>query len=74
MPGTGARASIEDYTTQIRGEPFGAIGVVKRNAAGQTEHIIINQRPRSTLLLVSRLLAAKFAGTPLAGYFLAGAA
>jgi len=67
----GDRYFIEDYTTQIHGEPFGAMGVITRNDAGQTEHIVVNQRPRSTLLLVSRLLAEKLAGTPLAAHFLA---
>ncbi len=61
---------IEDYTTQIRGEPFGVMGVISRNAAGQTQHIVVNQRPRSTLLLVSRLLGEKLAGTSLARHFI----
>jgi hypothetical protein len=30
----GDRYFIEDYTTQINGEPFGAMGVITRNAAG----------------------------------------
>ena len=66
----GDRYFIEDYTTQINGEPFGVMGVITRNAAGQTQHIVVNQRPRSTLLLVSRLLGKKFAGTPLAKHFI----
>jgi hypothetical protein len=70
----GDRYFVEDYTSQVRGEPFGAIGVITRNAAGQTQHIVVNQRPRSTLLLVSRLLGEKFAGTPLARHFVSGGA
>ena len=66
----GDRYFIEDYTTQIQGEPFGVMGVITRNTAGQTQHIVVNQRPRSTLLLVSRLLGEKFAGTPLAEHFI----
>jgi hypothetical protein len=66
----GDRYFIEDYTSQIHGEPFGAMGVITRNDAGQTQHIVVNQRPRSTLLLVSRLLAEKLAGTPLAEHFI----
>jgi hypothetical protein len=66
----GDRYFIEDYTTQINGEPFGVMGVITRNAAGQTQHIVVNQRPRSTLLLVSRLLGKKFAGSPLAEHFI----
>jgi hypothetical protein len=61
---------IEDYTTQIRGEPLGVIGVVYRNANGQTQHIVVNHRPRSSLLLLSRLMGEKLAGTPNGRYFL----
>lgn len=68
----GDNGFIEDYTTQVHGEPFGVIGVITRNSAGETQHIVVNQRPRSALLLVSRLLGQKFAGTPLAKHFLAG--
>ena len=44
------------------------MGVITRNVNGQTRHIVVNQRPRDTLLLVARLLAEKFAGTPNAQY------
>jgi hypothetical protein len=67
----GGNFFIEDYTTQIHGKPFGVMGVVTRNAAGETQHIVVNQRPRASLLLVSRLLGEKFAGSPLAKYFAA---
>jgi hypothetical protein len=68
----GDNGFLEDYTTQIRGEPLGVVGVITRNAAGQTQHIVVNHRPRSSLLLLSRLLGEKFAGTPYARYFAAG--
>jgi hypothetical protein len=61
---------LEDYIAQVRGEPIACLNLVTRNAAGQTQHIAANYRPRSSLLLLSRLLAEKFAGTPLAEYFL----
>ena len=67
----GDNGFIEDYTTQIHGEPLGVIGVVTRNAAGETQHIVVNHRPRSSLLLLSRLMGEKLAGTPYAKYFLA---
>ena len=70
----GDRYFVEDYTTEIQGEPFGVMGVITRNADGQTQHIVVNQRPRDTLLLVSRLLGEKFAGTPLASHFITGEA
>jgi hypothetical protein len=66
----GDRYFIEDYTTEVHGEPFGVMGVITRNDAGQTQHVVVNQRPRSTLLLVSRLLGEKLAGTPLAEHFI----
>jgi hypothetical protein len=65
----GGHYFIEDYTTQIQGKPFGVMGVITRNAKGETQHIVVNQRPRDTVLLVARLLAEKFAGTPNAQYF-----
>jgi hypothetical protein len=63
---------IEVYTTQIHGQPLGVSGVVTRNAAGQTQHIVVNHRPRSSLLLLSRLMGEKLAGTPYGKYFLTG--
>ena len=62
---------LEDYTAGIRGEPIGNNTLVAFNAAGQAQHIVGNYRPRSTLLLLSRLIAEKLAGTPYAEHFLA---
>ena len=62
---------LEDYTAQVRGQPIGCVVVVSRNAAGQTQHVAANYRPRSSLLLMSRLVGETFAGTPYAKYFLA---
>jgi hypothetical protein len=67
----GENGWLEDYTAGVRGEPIGNVTVVTRNAAGQTQHIVGNYRPRSTLLLLSRLIGEHFAGTPYADYFLA---
>ena len=60
---------IEDYIAQVRGEPIGCVVLVTRNAAGQATHIAASYRPRSSLLLFSRLLGEKFAGTPTAEHF-----
>ncbi len=62
---------LEDYIAQVGGKPLGCVALVTRNAAGQTQHIVASYRPRSSLLLFSRLLGEKFAGTPYAKYFLA---
>jgi hypothetical protein len=68
----GENGWIEDYTAGVRGEPIGNITLVTRNATGQTERIVGNYRPRSTLLLLSRLIGEKFAGTPIAEHFATG--
>ena len=64
-------AVIEDYIAQVGGKPIGCIDVVTRNAAGQTQHVVASYRPRSSLLLFSRLLGEKFADTPIGKHFLA---
>jgi hypothetical protein len=68
----GDNGFLEDYIAKVRGEPIGCAVLVTRNAAGQTQHIAANYRPRSSLLLLSRLVGEKLAGTPYAKYFLAG--
>ena len=61
---------IEDYTAHVRGEPIACVALVSRNGAGLTEHVAANYRPRDSLLLLSRLVGEKLAGTPYAKYFL----
>ena len=68
----GDNSFLEDYTARVRGEPIGCVALVTRNAAGQTQHIAANYRPRSSLLLLSRLVGEKLALTPYATYFLRG--
>jgi hypothetical protein len=63
---------IEDYASRVRGEPIGCVVVVTRNASGQAQHIAANYRPRSSLLLLSRLVGEQLAGTPYARYFIVG--
>jgi len=62
---------IEDYVARVSGKPLGCVNLVIRNAAGQTQHVVASYRPRSTVLLFSRLLAEKFAGTAIGEHFLA---
>ena len=61
---------LEDYIAQVSGKPIGCINLVTRNAAGKTQHIVASYRPRSSVLLFAHLLGEKFAGTPLAKYFI----
>jgi hypothetical protein len=65
---------LEDYTAGVSGKPIGNFTVVKRNAAGQAERIVGNYRPRSTMLLLSRLVGERLAGTPYGKHFLASEA
>ena len=67
----GENGWIEDYTAGVRGQPIGNITLITHNAAGQAQRIVGNYRPRSTLLLLSRLIGEKFAGTPIGEHFAA---
>ncbi len=60
---------LEDYTTQVRGEHISVIVAVAFNAVGQTQHVVVNHRPRSSLLFFSRVMLEKFASTPLAKHW-----
>ena len=60
---------LEDYIAEVNGTPLGCVALITRNAAGQTQHLVASYRPRSSLLLFSRLLGERFAGTPYAEHF-----
>jgi len=60
---------LEDYIALVEGNPLGCVNLVTRNAAGKTQHVVASYRPRSSVLLFSRLLGEKFAGTPFGGQF-----
>lgn len=68
-------ALAEDVTGEgaaIQGVLQGAEEVrtlVTRNSAGQAQRIVVNHRPRSSVLLFARLMGEKYGGTPLAKYF-----
>jgi hypothetical protein len=66
----GDNGFLELCTAQVRGEPASVVVTVTSNAAGRAQHVVVNHRPRSSVLLISRLLGEKFAGTPLAKHFL----
>ena len=61
---------IEEYTCNIQGQPTRVVVTVKRNADGKAQHLVVNHRPRSSVLLFARSMGEKFAGTPLAKYFI----
>jgi hypothetical protein len=68
----GENGWLEDYTAGVSGKPIGNVTLVTRNVAGQAQHIVGNYRPRSALLLLSRLIGEKFAGTPIGEHFATG--
>ena len=70
----GDNGFIEDYTTEVRGRPLGAVHLVTFTAEGQVQHIAAHYRPLSSVMFFSRLLRERFAGTPYAEHFLAGEA
>jgi hypothetical protein len=67
----GDNGFLEEYNAQVRGQPIGCVVVIHRNAAGKAQHVSVGYRPRSSLLLLSRLLREKFAGAPFAEQFAA---
>jgi hypothetical protein len=68
----GTDGFLEDYTARVHGETIGNVVLVTRNAAGLAQHIVANYRPRSTLLLMSRLIGEHFTGTPIGDHFATG--
>jgi hypothetical protein len=64
----GDNGFIEDYATEVRGERINVIVVVTRNAAGQTQRIVVNHRPQRAAVFSGAMLE-KFAGTSLAKHW-----
>jgi hypothetical protein len=60
---------LEDYVAEIRGEPIGCVVLVTYNDAGKAQRVVASYRPRTSVVHFARLLAEKFAGTPIAKYF-----
>ena len=68
----GDNGFLEEYSCLIRERPTRVIVSVHRNAAGKAQQLAVLHRPRSSVLLFSRLMGEKFAGTPIAQYFITG--
>ena len=60
----GDNGFLEEYTCQIRGEPTSVVVTVKRNTDGKAQHLVVNHRPRSSVLLFARIMGKKYAGSP----------
>src|SRR5271166_3818042 len=66
----GDKGFIEEYTCLIQGAPTRVVVTVTRNADGKAQHLVVNHRPRSSVLLFASVMGEKYAGTPLAKYFI----
>ena len=66
----GDNGFLEEYTCLIKGEPTSVVVTVTRNAAGKAQHLVVNHRPRSSVMLFARVMGEKYAGTPLAKHFI----
>lgn len=66
----GDKGFIEEYTCKIHGEPTSVVVTVTRNAAGKAQHLVVNHRPRSSVLLFARIMGKKYVGTALGKYFI----
>jgi hypothetical protein len=63
---------IEEYSCVMGGAPTQVVVTIHRNGEGKTQHIVVNHRPRSSVLLFARLMGEHFAGTHLAELFISG--
>ena len=65
----GENSFLEDYTSSVRGVPLYVIVLVVFNAEGKAQRLVVNHRPRSSVLVLSRAMFERFAGTPLAKHW-----
>src|SRR5262252_412006 len=56
----GDKGFIEEYTCLIQNAPTSAVVTVTRNAAGKAQHIVVNHRPLSSVLLFARVMGEKY--------------
>jgi hypothetical protein len=60
---------VEDYTSAVRGVPLYVNVLVTFDDEGKAKRLIVNHRPRSAVLELSRAMLEAFAGTPLAKHW-----
>jgi hypothetical protein len=66
----GENGFLEEYTCKIQGEPTNVVVTVKRNSSGKAQHLVVNHRPRSSVLLFARLMGKFYKGTEFERYFI----
>ncbi len=54
--------AVHEYTAMVEGRPVTGVGTVHLNAEGQVDEIVVNHRPLSAALTVSRLLGESAIG------------
>jgi hypothetical protein len=65
----GESSFVEHYSSSVKGVPTQVVVLVGFDAAGQTQRVIVNHRPRSAMLNFSRLMLKTFADTPYAKHW-----
>ena len=65
----GESSFVEDYSSSVRGMPTYVVVLVSFNDGGQTQHVVVNHRPRSAMLQFSRVMLETFAETPYAKHW-----
>jgi hypothetical protein len=60
---------LEDYSSSVGGVPLRVIVLVNFNSAGKVHRLVVNHRPRSAVLALSRAMFERFDGTPLAKHW-----
>jgi hypothetical protein len=60
---------LENYSSSVRGVPLEVIVLVTFNDEGKAHRLVVNHRPRSAVLELSRAMFERFAGTPLAKHW-----
>ncbi|GLY43409.1 hypothetical protein Amsp01_094320 [Amycolatopsis sp. NBRC 101858] len=54
--------TVQEYTATVDGRPITGVGTFHVNEAGQVDEIVVNHRPLSALLTLSRLLGESAIG------------
>ncbi|GAA4474256.1 hypothetical protein GCM10023094_09500 [Rhodococcus olei] len=65
----GDNSFLEDYASAVHGAPLCVVVLVTFNADGKAQRLIVNHRPRSSVLELSRAMLERFIGTPLAKHW-----
>lgn len=55
---------VSEYTAVVEGRPLAGVGTFHVNDKGQVDQIVVNHRPLSAALTVSRLLGEAISGRP----------